>query len=113
VQACPFICLAGDVGVPKRARHERTTLLNYRLSRLFYDLHTDRSLAEAYRSDRGAVVARYALSDADTAALLRDDVAYLALHTNPFLLRYYFLVVGMSEAAFIGGLQAGGAAHHG
>ena len=80
-------------------------MLDYRLSRLFYDLHRNRALAGEYRQDRDAVIARYEIAEPVAAALRRDDVAFLARRTNPFLLRYYFFVAGMSEADFIGGLQ--------
>lgn len=80
-------------------------MLNYALSRLFYDLHTDRALAGEYRTNRTSVIARYVLPEPVVDALRRDDVAVLAKLTNGFLLRYYFLVIGMAEADFIAGLQ--------
>ena len=80
-------------------------MLSYRLSRLFYDLHTDRALAGEYRSNRPPVIARYDLPEPVIDALHRDDVAFLAKLTNGFLLRYYFFVIGMAEADFIAGLQ--------
>lgn len=86
-------------------------MLDYRLSRMFYDLHTDRELADAFRADREAVIARYDLAGPVVAAVLRDDVAFLARRTNGFLLRYYFLVAGMSEQDFIAGLQSDEARH--
>ena len=46
-------------------------------------------------------------------ALRNDDVGFLARRTNGFLLRYYFLVVGMSEQDFIAGLQANREPAHG
>ena len=88
-------------------------MLDYQLSRMFYDLHTDRGLAAEFRADRKSLVARYRLSEAVAAAIFRDDVAFLARRTNPFLLRYYFVVVGMSEADFIAGLQPNREAAHG
>ena len=81
-------------------------MLDYRLSRMFFDLHTDHALAERYRADRAAVIAQYALAAPVTDALLRDDVGFLARRTNGFLLRYYFIVAGMSEADFIAGLRS-------
>ena len=86
-------------------------MLDYRLSRMFYDLHTDRGLAEEYRADRPVVIARYALAEPVAAAVMRDDVAYLSKRTNGFLLRYYFLVAGMSERDFITGLQGAEKTH--
>lgn len=84
-------------------------VLNYKLSRLFYDLHTDRALAMKYRSDRDVIIEQYQLLGSIAQALREDDVAALATLTNGFLLRYYFLVVGMSDEKFIAGLRAGGA----
>ena len=80
-------------------------MLNYAVSRLFYDLHTDRALAGDYRTNRASVIARYSLPEPVVDALRRDDVAVLAKLTNGFLMRYYFLVIGMGEADFIAGLQ--------
>jgi hypothetical protein len=88
-------------------------MLDYRLSKMCYDLHTDRALADEYRAERLAVIARYQLADEVAQALCNDDVAFLARRTNGFLLRYYFLVVGMSEANFIAGLQANREPVHG
>ncbi|MDB5583088.1 MAG: protocatechuate 4,5-dioxygenase subunit alpha [Bradyrhizobium sp.] len=80
--------------------------LDYTLSRLFYDLHTDQALAAEYRADRGGVLSRYRLSQPVVDALWRDDVASLARLTNGFLLRYYFLVAGMTEHDFVAALRA-------
>ena len=79
--------------------------LDYALSRLFYDLHTDQALAVQYRADRGSVLSLYRLSQPILEALWRDDVASLARLTNGFLLRYYFLVAGMSEHDFVAALR--------
>ena len=81
-------------------------LLDYRLNRLFYDLHTGRALADEYRRDRTAVIARYRLAPAVCAALESDDVAALSPLTNGFLMRYYFFVAGLSEQAFLAQLHA-------
>ena len=81
-------------------------MFDYRLSKMFYDLHTDRALADEYRARREIVIARYQLAAEVTQALGNDDVGFLARRTNGFLLRYYFLVVGMSEQDFISCLRA-------
>ena len=88
-------------------------MLNYKLSRLFYDLHTDSVLAAEYGSDRDAVIGRYELAEPVIDALRHDDVAALAELTNGFLLRYYFLAIGMSDRDFIAGLQPDEAVVHG
>jgi hypothetical protein len=75
--------------------------INYPLSKLFHDLYSNKSLAAEYRNDRQAVLARYELTADIVTALLADDVAMLAPLTNGFLLRYYFVVIGMSDPEFI------------
>ena len=81
-------------------------MLDYRLSKMCYELHTNPALADEYRHERAPVIARYRLAPAVVQALCDDDVAFLARRLNGFLLRYYFLVVGMGEQEFIAGLQA-------
>ena len=66
-----------------------------------HDLHTNKALAAEYRHDRAVVLTRYELSADLVAALLNDDVALLAPRTNGFLLRYYFVVTGMTDREFI------------
>ena len=93
-----------------------TALLDYRLNRLFYDLHTTPALADEYRADRAAVIARYSLTPPVIAALETNDVAALSPLTNGFLMRYYFFVAGLPEQAFMAQLhamkgQTGAAAH--
>lgn len=82
--------------------------LDYWLSKLMYDLHTDRALGGEYRKNRDEILSRYPLSDAVLSALRQDDVAFLAGLTNGFLLRYYFLVIGMTDRNFIEGLRKPG-----
>ena len=83
-----------------------TQLLDYALNKLFYDLHTTPPLAEEYRRDRPAVIARYPLAPAVAAGLRQDDVAALAPLTNGFLMRYYFIAAGLPERAFLDQLHA-------
>lgn len=74
---------------------------DYMLSKLFYDLQNVKGLAARYRANRDDVLADYAL-DADVLdALARDDVVFLAQRTNGFLVRYYFVIIGMPEQVFI------------
>lgn len=79
-------------------------MTDYWLSKLFFDLQQP-AAAEAYRRDRPAVLARYPLAADVLDALARNDVVTLAGRTNPYLLRYYFGTVGMSDAEFIARLQ--------
>ena len=74
---------------------------DYWLSKLCFDLQQP-AAAEAYRADRAAVLAHYPLKPEVRAALERDDVCAIArAGVNPYLLRFYFLVAGMSDEAFI------------
>ena len=88
-------------------------MLDYPLCRLFYDLHRNGELSARYRADRLAVIAVYGLSEAIKVALLADDVAALAPHTNGFLLRYYFIAAGVPEPVFLEGLRRIGERAHG
>jgi len=80
---------------------------DYWLSKLFFDLQNPAAAAE-YRADRNKVLARYPLKPEVLAAVERDDVAYMAPITNPYLLRFYFLVAGMNEAEFLRRIRASG-----
>jgi hypothetical protein len=80
---------------------------DYWLSKLFYDLQRPEAAA-AYRADRSRVLERYPLDAEVQGALARDDVALLAGRTNPYLLRYYFSAVGMSDAEFVRRIRAAG-----
>ena len=82
--------------------------LDYWLNRLFYDLHTDPSLAAQYRDNRAAVMERYPLAPHLVDALMSDDVAGVAPFTNGFLMRYYFIAIGMPEHLFLARLRAAG-----
>jgi len=73
---------------------------DYWLSKLFFDLQNP-ALAAEYRADRNKVLERYPLKPEVRAAVERDDVAYVARITNPYLLRFYFLVAGMGEEEFL------------
>ena len=73
---------------------------DYWLSKLFFDVQIAAAGAE-YRADRDKVLARYPLNPDVVAAIHADDVKYLSKFVNPYLLRFYFHVVGMSERDFI------------
>ncbi len=79
-------------------------MTDYWVSKLFYDLQ-QKELAAEYRADRGAVLARYRLKPEVRAAVLADDVAVLARLVNPYLLRYYFSIIGTPDDVFIGRLR--------
>ncbi len=81
-------------------------MLDYWLSKLCFDLQDPARVAE-YRRDRDAVLSRYPLKPEVRAAVLADDVGFMARLTNPYLLRYYFAATGMPDAEFIARLRAG------
>jgi hypothetical protein len=78
---------------------------DYWLSKLFFDLQSP-PLADEYRADRNAVLARYPLKPAVRAAVEANDVAALSQLVNPYLLRFYFLMAGMPEADFLRRIRA-------
>jgi len=80
-------------------------MTDYWLSKLFYDLQQP-ALGAEYRANRAAVLDRYDLKPEVRAAALADDVAVLARLVNPYLLRYYFSIIGMKDDAFISRLRA-------
>jgi len=77
---------------------------DYWLSRMFFELQRPEQAAR-YRRDRAGVLSEYRLSPELRQAVLADDVARLAPHTNPYLLRYFFAAIGMSDAEFIARLR--------
>jgi hypothetical protein len=81
---------------------------DYWLSKLFFDLQSP-LLADEYRADRNAVLARYPLKPAVRAAVEADDVAALARLVNPYLLRFYFLMADMPEEDFLRRIRSSGA----
>ena len=81
---------------------------DYWLSKLFFDLQSP-LLADEYRADRNAVLARYPLQPAVRAAVEADDVAALARLVNPYLLRFYFLMAAMPEEEFLRRIRSSGA----
>jgi len=82
---------------------------DYWLGKLFFDLQSSPSLGAEYRADRKPVLDRYPLKPEVRAAVERDDVPFLAARVNPYLLRFYFVVVGMPEAEFLGKVKKAGA----
>ncbi len=78
---------------------------DYWLSKLFFDLQTP-AAADEYRADRDKVLQRYPLSPEAKQAIVSDDVEALSKRVNPYLLRFYFVIAGMSEADFVARLRA-------
>lgn len=82
---------------------------DYWLSKLFFDLQSSPAVAAEYRADRKKVLDRYPLKPEVRAAVERDDVAYCSRLVNPYMLRFYFFVAGMSEEDFVRKVKAAGA----
>lgn len=76
-------------------------MTDYWVSKLFYDLSQPGGPAAEYRANRETVLARYPLKPEARAAVLNDDVAALARLVNPYLLRYYFSLIGTPDEIFI------------
>jgi len=83
---------------------------DYWLSKLFFDLQSFAPLGKEYRGNPKKILDRYPLKPEVRTAVERGDVAFLAQRVNPYLLRYYFVVVGMSEAEFLRKVRTAGAA---
>lgn len=81
-------------------------MTDYWLSKLFFDLHQDQTLAAEFRANMPAVLGRYEIKPELRRAVLEDDVATLAPLVNPYLLRFYFQVRGMPQSDFIARLNA-------
>ncbi len=81
-------------------------MTDYWLSKLFFDLTKDPSLAAEFRADEHKVIARYPLSAEVREAITADDVAFISPRVNAYLLRFYFQIRGMPEAEFIARLHA-------
>ncbi len=73
---------------------------DYWLSKLFFDLQSSAPLGEEYRANRKKILDRYPLKPDVRKAVESDDVVSLSSRVNPYLLRFYFVVVGMPEAEF-------------
>ena len=73
---------------------------DYWLSKLFFDLQAP-AAADEYRADRDRGLDRYPLKPEVRLAVVQEDVAALAPLVNPYLLRFYFVAVGKSEAWFL------------
>ena len=86
-------------------------MTDYWLSKLLYDLQSPEAAA-AFKQDRAKVLDRYRLKPDVRQAVLADDISFIALRVNPYLLRYYFSYIGMPDRDFIGHLRKiGGIAH--
>jgi len=74
-----------------------------------FDLQSSPPLGDEYRAGRKKILDRYPLKPEVRTAVELDDVAFLASRVNPYLLRFYFVVAGMSEADFLKKVRTAGA----
>ncbi|HLB13477.1 MAG TPA: hypothetical protein VJM14_00945 [Burkholderiales bacterium] len=83
---------------------------DYWLNKLFYDL-TRSSLGAAYKAEREPVLDRYPLKPEVRRALVEDDLDFIARAglANPYLLRYYFQLLGYDDEAVMAKLHAAAA----
>ena len=80
-------------------------MTDYWLSKLLFDLQSTPSLMAEYKKDRPPVLDRYKLSPEARAAILADEVTFIAPRVNPYLLRFYFSATGMKDADLIAKLR--------
>lgn len=73
---------------------------DYWLNKLFFDLQQPAVAAE-FKKNPDAVLARYPMSAELRRAVIDDDIATLASHTNAYLLRFYYVILGVKDAEFI------------
>jgi len=83
---------------------------DYWLNKLFYDL-TRSALGASYKAERESVLDRYPLKPEVRRALVEDDLAFIARAglANPYLLRYYFQLLGYDDEAVMAKLHAAAA----
>jgi hypothetical protein len=77
---------------------------DYWLNKLFFDIQQP-ALAAEFKKDRDAVLARYPMSAEMRRAVIEDDIGTLAQHTNAYLLRFYYAILGVKDAEFIARLN--------
>ena len=73
---------------------------DYWLNKLFFDIQQPAVAAE-FKKDRDAVLARYPMKAELRLAVIEDDIAKIVPHTNAYLLRFYYAIMGVKDAEFI------------
>lgn len=81
-------------------------MTDYWLNKLFFDLQ-DPDTAARFKTDMDSVLGNYRLKPAIRDALVADDLASLAPHSNAVLLRFYYAIRGVNDAEFIRRLNLG------
>jgi Aromatic-ring-opening dioxygenase LigAB, LigA subunit len=77
---------------------------DYWLNKLFFDIQQPTISAE-FMKDRDAVLARYPMRAELRQAVIDDDIAKIAPHVNAYLLRFYYAILGVTDAEFINRLN--------
>lgn len=82
---------------------------DYWLNKLFYDVTTSGAGAE-YKANRSRILDRYPLKPEVRKALLEDDLVFISrAGVNPYLLRFYFQLLGYDDDAVMEKLHAAAA----
>ncbi len=73
---------------------------DYWLNKLFFDIQRPEVAAE-FKKDRNAVLMRYPMSAELRRAVIEDDIGKLVPHTNAYLLRFYYAILGVKDAELV------------
>ena len=73
---------------------------DYWLNKLFFDIQNP-AIAAEFKNDRDAVLARYPMKAELRRAVIEDDIGKIVPHTNAYLLRFYYAIMGVKDAEFI------------
>ena len=84
----------------------------YGTQKFLYHLNRDARVQERYRSDRGALLAEYELSDEERDAIERGDIGLIyVLGANGQLLMHFAAYLGMPWPDYIQAMRDGVAKH--
>jgi hypothetical protein len=84
----------------------------YGTQKFLYHLNRDPRVQERYRSDRGALLAEYALSEEERDAIDRGDIGLIyVLGANGQLLMHFAAYLGMPWPDYIQAMRDGVAKH--
>lgn len=75
-------------------------MTDYWLNKLFFDLQQPDKAAE-FKRDKSAVLAHYPMKPELREAVIKDDIAAIAPHSNAYLLRFYYAILGVKDPEFI------------
>ena len=80
-------------------------MTDYWLSKLLFDLQTPDHMNK-WKHDPYPVLKHYPLDEKMKNAVLSNDLETMAPHVNPYLLRFYFSLSGMTDAELLARLHA-------